>query len=104
MMKNVYSLDLPGIQRQDFKLNLLYEEPSGGLKRFLPETSPAVEGRTLLRILNLDRLNNQNDPMPDGVFDYVEGFTVLSQQGKIIFPVLEPFGEDLDSLAFRGRL
>jgi cell surface protein SprA len=103
MMKNVYSLDLPGIQQQDFKLNLLYEEPSGGLKRFLPESSPAVEGRTLLRILNLDRLNNQNDPMPDGVFDYVEGFTVLSQQGKIIFPVLEPFGRDLDSLAFAGQ-
>jgi len=103
MMKNVYSLDLPGIQQQDFKLNLLYEEPSGGLKRFLPESSPAVEGRTLLRILNLDRLNNQNDPVPDGVFDYVEGFTVLSQQGKIIFPVLEPFGRDLDTLAFAGQ-
>jgi cell surface protein SprA len=48
-------------------------------------------------------LNNQNDPLPDGVFDYVEGFTVLSQQGKIIFPVLEPFGRDLDSLAFGGQ-
>jgi cell surface protein SprA len=102
MMKNVYSLDLPGIQRQDFKLNVLYQEPSGGLKRFLPESSTAVEGKTLLRILNLDRLNNQNDPMPDGVFDYVEGFTVLSQQGKVIFPELEPFGRDLESLAFAG--
>lgn len=101
MMKNVYSLDVPGIQRQDFKLNILYEEPSGGRKRFLPEADQRVEGKPLLRILNLDRLNNQNDPMPDGVFDYIEGFTVLSQQGKIIFPVLEPFGEDLDSLAFR---
>jgi cell surface protein SprA len=101
MMKNVYSLDVPGLQRQDFKLNILYEEPSGGLKRFLPEADQAVEGRPLLRILNLDRLNNQNDPMPDGVFDYIEGYTVLSQQGKIIFPVLEPFGRDLDSLAFR---
>lgn len=102
MMKNVYSLDLPGIQREDFKLNILYQEPSGGLKRYLPESSPSVEGRTLLRILNLDRLNNQNDPIPDGVFDYVEGFTVLSQQGKIIFPVLEPFGRDLERLAFNG--
>jgi len=100
MMKNVYSLDLPGIQRQDFKLNVLYEEPSGGLKRFLPESDPAVQGRSLLRILNLDRLNNQNDPQPDGVFDYVEGFTVLSQQGKIIFPVREPFGRDLEAIAF----
>ena len=103
MMKNVYSLDLPGVQRQDFKLNILYEEPSGGLKRFLPESNVAVEGRPLIRILNLDRLNNQNDPLPDGVFDYVEGFTVLSQQGKIIFPLLEPFGEDLDSLAFNSQ-
>ncbi len=78
-MKNVYSLDLPGIQRQDFKLNILYEEPSGGLKRFLPESTPATEGRSLLRILNLDRLNNQNDPQPDGVFDYIECFTMLPQ-------------------------
>ena len=42
MMKNVYSLDVfGGIQREDFKLNVLYEEPSGGLKRYLPETSKA---------------------------------------------------------------
>ena len=101
MMKNVYSLDLPGLTRQDFKLNILYEDPSAGLKRFLPQTHQSVEGKPLLRILNLDRLNNQNDPLPDGVFDYVEGFTVLSQQGKIVFPLLEPFGRDLDSLAFK---
>ena len=101
MMKNVYSLDLfGGIQREDFKLNVLYEEPSGGLKRFLPETAPAVEGQPLLRLLNLDRLNNRNDPQPDGVFDYIDGFTVLPQMGRIVFPVLEPFGKDLDTLAF----
>ena len=100
MMKNVYSLDVPGLQKQDFKLNVLYQEPSGGVKRFLPETDKAVSGLSLLRLLNLDRLNNQNDPQPDGVFDYVEGFTVLSQQGKIIFPLLEPFGSDLKKAAF----
>ncbi len=103
MMKNVYSLDLfGGIQREDFKLNVLYEEPSGGLKRYLPETSPAVNGQPLLKILNLDRLNNRNDPQPDGVFDYVEGFTILPQAGRVIFPVLEPFGKDLEDLAFTG--
>jgi len=103
MMKNVYSLDLfGGIQREDFKLNVLYEEPSGGLKRFLPETALAVEGQPLLRLLNLDRLNNRNDPQPDGVFDYIDGFTVLPQMGRVVFPVLEPFGKDLDTLAFSG--
>jgi cell surface protein SprA len=104
MMKNVYSLDLfGGIQKDDFKLNVLYEEPSGGLKRYLPESSPAVDGKSLLRILNLDRLNNRNDPQPDGVFDYIEGFTVLPTMGRVIFPVLEPFGRDLDTLAFSGQ-
>jgi cell surface protein SprA len=102
MMKNVYSLDVTGLQKEDFKLNVLYQEPSGGVKRFLPESSPAVEGKSLLNILRLDRLNARNDPMPDGVYDYVEGFTVLSQQGRIVFPVLEPFGRDLDTLAFGG--
>ena len=104
MMKNVYSLDLfGGIQREDFKLNVLYEEPSGGLKRYLPETAASVDGQPLLRILNLDRLNNRNDPQPDGVFDYIEGFTILPQMGRVVFPVLEPFGRDLDTLAFAGQ-
>ncbi len=100
MMKNVYSLDVAGISPTDFKLNVLYEEPSKGLKRYLPEVDPGVEGVPLIRLVNLDRLNNRLDPMPDGVFDYVEGFTVLSQQGKVVFPLIEPFGNDLRQRAF----
>ena len=103
MMKNVYSLDLFGaIQQQDFQLNLLYEEPSAGLKRYLPQTNKAYEGKSLIKILQLDRLNNRNDPQPDGVFDYVEGYTVLSNMGRIVFPLLEPFGKDLQDIAFAG--
>ena len=103
MMKNVYSLDMfGGIQRDGFNLNVLYEHPSGGLKRYLPETAAAVDGQPLLKILNLDRLNSHNDPQPDGVFDFVEGFTILPQLGRVVFPVLEPFGRDLEALAFNG--
>ena len=103
MMKNVYSLDLFGaIQQQDFQLNVLYEAPSAGLKRYLPVTNKANEGKSLIKILQLDRLNNRNDPQPDGVFDYVEGYTVLSNMGRIIFPLLEPFGKDLQDIAFAG--
>ncbi|MEI6087463.1 MAG: cell surface protein SprA [Bacteroidota bacterium] len=103
MMKNVYSLDMfGGIQRDGFNLNVLYEHPSGGLKRYLPETAAAVDGQPLLKILNLDRLNSRNDPQPDGVFDFVEGFTILPQLGRVVFPVLEPFGRDLEALAFSG--
>jgi len=102
MMKNVYSINVTGLQQQDFKLNVLYQEPSGGLKRYLPQSDPAVSGSPLIQILRADRLNNRNDPQPDGLFDFVDGFTVISQQGKVIFPVLQPFGKDLAALAFNG--
>ncbi|MBV9961989.1 MAG: cell surface protein SprA [Parafilimonas sp.] len=102
MMKNVYSIDVTNLTAEDFKLNVLYQEPSGGLKRYLPVSDPAVAGSPLIQILRADRLNNQNDPQPDGLYDFVDGFTVIAQQGKIIFPVLEPFGHDLASLAFQG--
>jgi cell surface protein SprA len=99
MMKNVYSLGAAGVSQEDFQLNVMYLDPGGGEKRYLPEGPKA--GIPLLNLLNLDRLNNQNDPQPDGRFDYVEGITINSQNGKIIFPVLEPFGEDLRSV-FNG--
>ena len=103
MMKNVYSLDMAGVSKDGFQMNVLYQQPSGGLNRYLPESAPAVDGKPLLSILNLDRLNNRNDPQPDGIFDFVEGLTILPQQGKIIFPELEPFGRDLEALAFAGQ-
>jgi cell surface protein SprA len=98
MMKNVYSVGYGQLQREDFKLDVLYEEPSLGEKRYLPteELRPEYQGTPILTLVNLDRLNNQNDPQPDGVFDYVEGYTVISGQSRVIFPVLEPFGRDLE--------
>lgn len=98
MMKNVYSVGYGQLERQDFRLDLSYEEPSLGEKRYLPpnDVLDPFKGQPILSLTNLDRLNNQNDPQPDGVFDFVEGFTVISSQSRIIFPVLEPFGHDLD--------
>ncbi|MFY8046504.1 MAG: cell surface protein SprA, partial [Chitinophagaceae bacterium] len=94
MMKNIYTVGYGSLERQDFQFNILYEEPSAGEKRYLPEGDQA--GVPLLTLVNLDRLNNQNDPQPDGVFDYIEGYTVVSPQSRIVFPVLEPFGRDLE--------
>ncbi len=106
MMKNVYALRtreggyIASVQNTDFKLNVLYEEPSLGTKRYLPEGPKS--GLPLISVLNLDRLNNNRDPQPDGVFDFIEGFTIISNQARVIFPLLEPFGRDLDSIAFQG--
>lgn len=98
MMKNVYSVGFGQLERNDFRLDVTYEEPSSGDKRYLPPTNvlPQYKGVPIIQLDNLDRLNDQNDPQPDGLFDFIEGFTVISSQSRIIFPVLEPFGHDLD--------
>ena len=107
MMKNIYTLKtatggfLSNIQQQGFQFNVNYDQPSLGVKRYLPE-GPRAD-LPLITVLGLDRLNAHNDPGPDGIFDYIEGLTVNSSQGRIIFPVLEPFGRDLDTLAFAGQ-
>ncbi len=93
MMKNIYALGGFGLTKENFTLNVVYQDPGGGEKRYFPEGPK--EGIPFISLLNLDRLNSQNEASPDGVFDFVDGVTINMQQGKIIFPVLEPFGEDL---------
>lgn len=101
MMKNVYNIGAYGVQPKDFKLNILFFDDSTGTNiNFLPvsSTQPKLFGKPLLRVLNLDRLNSQNDPQPDGVFDYVEGLTINSSDGRVYIPVVEPFGKSLQAL------
>jgi len=99
MMKNIYSLGAYQINEEDFMLDIFYQDPGGGEKRFIPEGP--VSSVPLLRILNLDNLNRARDNIPDGQFDYVPGVTILPQNGRVIFPVLEPFGSSLEK-SFRS--
>jgi cell surface protein SprA len=94
MLKNVYPIGYGTLTPTDFKLDVLYQEPGLGLKRYVP-FGDKNGGFPIISLINLDRLNNQGDPQPDGVFDYVENYTVFSQYSRIMFPVLEPFGRDL---------
>jgi len=94
MMKNVYSIGYGVLSSTDFKLDVLFQEPGLGDKRYVPFGDKNL-GSSIISVINLDRLNSQLDPQPDGVFDFVEGFTVVSQYSRVIFPVLEPFGRDL---------
>jgi len=95
MMKNIYDLNAYQLSKEEFVLDVLYQnDKTGTYINYLPE-SKTIANHILLKVLNLDKLNSQNDLMPDGVFDYVEGITVSSSTGKVIFPVLEPFGKNL---------
>ena len=94
MMKNIYSLGAYQISPNDFRLDIFYLDPGGGQKRFIPKGNLSEE--QLIRVLNLDRLNNQGDPQPDGLFDFVPNLTIVPQNGRLIFPVVEPFGDHLE--------
>ncbi len=95
MMKNIYSLGAYQINEEDFMLDVFYQDPGGGEKRFLPDGP--IEDVPLLTLFNLDNLNRARDPIRDGQFDYVPGITILPQNGRVIFPVLEPFGSSLEN-------
>ena len=71
MLKNVYAIGYGTLTPQDFKLDVLYQEPGLGWKRYVPFGDKNA-GSPIISLINLDRLNNQGDPQPDGVFDYVE--------------------------------
>ncbi len=93
MMKNIYSLGAYNVSNEDFRLDIYYNDPGGGLKRYMPKG--CIEGKPLLRVLNLDNLNMNNDAQPDGLFDFVPGVTIIAQNGRLIFPMKEPFGDNL---------
>ncbi|MDF1672545.1 MAG: cell surface protein SprA [Vicingaceae bacterium] len=96
MMKNVYALGAFNISPNDFYLDIFYMNPATGVEiPFIPEGE--VNGLPLVSVMNLDRLNNNNQASPDGVFDYINGVTINSNNGRVYFPVLEPFGSHLRS-------
>ena len=94
MMKNIYDLNAYQLTKEEFVLDIMYQnDETGTYINYLPQGR--LDGHILLNVMNLDKLNSQLDLMKDGVFDFVEGITVSSSSGRIIFPVIEPFGKNL---------
>ena len=94
MMKNVYSLGGYQMQQKNFRLNIKYLSDTTGVEiNYLPIGE--IANQPLLQVMNLDRLDSNLESNPDGFFDFIEGYTVLSSSGKVIFPVAEPFGSHL---------
>ena len=107
MMKNIYQI--PGgyqVEKEDFRFNINYISatalnfitPVDGTP-FPPNPAPGegVTNTPLLNVFDLDKLNYNNDPQTggDGFFDFIQGMTFDSQNGRIIFTTVEPFGKTL---------
>lgn len=95
MMKNIYSLGAYQISRNDFRLNIYRVDESSGVEKPQITEGQNTAGKLWLQLTNVDNLNQQNDRSPDGYFDFIEGVTIDALNGRITFPLLEPFGSDL---------
>ncbi len=102
MMKNVYSLGAYQVNKEDFRLNVLYSGDNNGVPNGFFTSGP-LQGIPLIRLMGLDRLNTQLDPVPDGIFDFIDqaatnGGTIQASNGRVFFPTVEPFGKDIRAL------
>lgn len=108
MMKNVYFLKSTQIGRDNFRFNILYESPEGGVGIGYFTDGPK-EGLPLIEVFGLDRLDaSQNYFYSDGVFDWLDsaafkGGTIQASSGRIYFPYVEPFGKDLREILGDNR-
>jgi len=112
MMKNVYSIGAYQVDQTGFRIDLLYNNPATSLLvPFFPMTG--VDDEQIVTLLNMDKLNQNNQPFSDGVFDYVpivfngnraeNGGTINTRNGRVYFSTIEPFGKTLsDKLAAEG--
>lgn len=100
MMKNVYSIGGYDLKSDGFEVEVVYlnDSTSSYINYFNEGEKPVnggLNGQTYLQILNLDRLNSYNQVAADGKYDFVDGVTVNTKRGLIIFPEREPFGQYL---------
>ena len=83
------------MQTEDFSFNVVYADDNGaGDLGYLPvQSSESLwYQRQLNQVFRLDNMNRQFEAKQDGMFDIIEGVTIQTAQGRIIFPMREPFG------------
>ena len=119
MMKNIYSIGAYQVDQEGFRLDLLYNNPASSLLvPFFPADNlganiTGIDDKQLVTLLDMDKINQNNQPFSDGVFDYVpiqfngsraeNGGTINTRNGRVYFSSIEPFGKTLaDKLTAAG--
>jgi cell surface protein SprA len=104
MMKNVYSVGAFQVDQLGFRVDILYNNPETSvLLPIFPMSG--VDDKQLVTLLDMDKINQNNQPFSDGVFDFVpfnmvnnkadNGGTINRKNGRIFFSTIEPFGKTL---------
>lgn len=97
MMKNVYALGAFPLTQDGFRFEIQYRDDDTGIASNVLQNAATqgIANIPLIQVLDLDQLDQTQFRTSDGFFDYVEGITVNSQNGYVIFPDPEPFGSGL---------
>lgn len=94
LMKNVYALGAYQVSSEDFDLQIMYQDDESGTPLpYIPEEG--LSNKLIIQTLNLDNLNQNNDPGPNGRFDFIPNLTVRTSNGRVYLPSVEPFGDYL---------
>jgi len=94
-MKNIYNLGVSQISKDGFSVKVIYRDDSSGVDNPVLRQGVNVREKQLVTVFKVDQLNQAGERGSDGLYDFVDGITVDSKNGRIIFPVLEPFGKFL---------
>ncbi len=106
MMKNIYNLSAFQVSRDNFRLDVWYNNPQSSIDiNYLPYTG--VDGKPLIQVIGLDRYDQNANPYADGLFDFMPltvagnkatgGGTINPNNGRILFTTVEPFGTTLST-------
>ena len=112
MMKNVYSIGAYQVGQVGFRLDLLYNNPATSLMvPFFPSENlgtniVGIDDKQLVTLLEMDRINQNNQPFSDGVFDFVpiqfngkraeNGGTINTRNGRVYFSTINRFLNYID--------
>ena len=88
-LKNIYSIGNKNISSKDFTFDIY----------FILEANKPKNNYQNIRLLKAFGFDFNDD----GIFDFEDGKTILSQTGEIIFPSIEPFGDNLPEILFKRQ-
>jgi cell surface protein SprA len=95
MMKNIYSLGAYQINPSNFKLQISRLDEKSNIEKTIMDEGQNTKSKLWIQLTDVDNLDQQNNKQPDGYFDFLDGITIDKENGRIMFPVVEPFGADL---------
>lgn len=96
-LKNIYPIGGRDVKQEGFEFEIKYQEETGDPKN-------DYQGTPYVQLFGLDKTNQDGtSDQPDGAFDFKPGVTINASTGEIIFPVLQPFGEQFPTALPQDR-